>query len=62
MRYARSQPAPLDFRIAVLMIVYLVFFAVALHYFLLGRHALAYFIVFAVFVVLLAWANRRNRR
>lgn len=57
-----SPPQPLDFRSAAVLVVYIAFFGIAIRFFVIGRHVLAYVITFGIFLILVGYLLRRDLR
>jgi len=51
-----------DAKVLGTLAAYLVFFGVATRLFLVGRHVLAYVVLFGVFLILLGWVLRQDWR
>jgi hypothetical protein len=49
------------YRTAVVLSVYLLFFAIAIHFFVTGRHESAWMLLFGSFLVLVGYVIRTNR-
>jgi hypothetical protein len=55
-----SEPEPLHFRSLLVLATYVGFFGLAIRLFFIGRHALAWIVIFGIFLVLAGYVLRES--